>query len=80
MGILGVEHRTPDRKAWVRCPNLPNNLRVHTEYALIKSVGPKVLWAFAAETTSARHRRIFSSHSVSCLNCGGGDRWCRYLS
>ncbi|GFW26566.1 hypothetical protein TNCV_1165001 [Trichonephila clavipes] len=23
----------------------PNTLRVHTEYVLIKSVGPKVLWA-----------------------------------
>ncbi|GFW50571.1 uncharacterized protein TNCV_2888741 [Trichonephila clavipes] len=23
----------------------PNNLRVHTEYVLVKSVGPKVLWA-----------------------------------
>ncbi|GFT12805.1 uncharacterized protein TNCV_5095391 [Trichonephila clavipes] len=24
---------------------LPNTLRVHTEYVLVKSVGPKVLWA-----------------------------------
>ncbi|GFW45128.1 hypothetical protein TNCV_716301 [Trichonephila clavipes] len=31
----------------------PNNLRVHTGYVLVKSVGPKVLWAVAAETTSA---------------------------
>ncbi|GFX12324.1 uncharacterized protein TNCV_63701 [Trichonephila clavipes] len=23
----------------------PNTLRVHTEYVLVKSVGPKVLWA-----------------------------------
>ncbi|GFT56430.1 uncharacterized protein TNCV_2334011 [Trichonephila clavipes] len=23
----------------------PNTLRVHTEYLLVKSVGPKVLWA-----------------------------------
>ncbi|GFT79477.1 uncharacterized protein TNCV_604711 [Trichonephila clavipes] len=23
----------------------PNSLRVHTEYVLVKSVGPKVLWA-----------------------------------
>ncbi|GFV88918.1 uncharacterized protein TNCV_1227151 [Trichonephila clavipes] len=40
-----LEHRTPDRKAWFRCPIPPNNLRVHTEYVLVKSVGPKVLWA-----------------------------------
>ncbi|GFS71194.1 uncharacterized protein TNCV_5049771 [Trichonephila clavipes] len=39
-----LEHRTPHRKAWVRCPMLPNTLRVHTEYVLVKSVGPKVLW------------------------------------
>ncbi|GFU83278.1 hypothetical protein TNCV_3738891 [Trichonephila clavipes] len=26
-----LEHRTPDRKAWVRCPMPPNTLRVHTE-------------------------------------------------
>ncbi|GFV16318.1 uncharacterized protein TNCV_999991 [Trichonephila clavipes] len=25
-------------------PVPPNTLRVHTEYALVKSVGPKVLW------------------------------------
>ncbi|GFS92501.1 hypothetical protein TNCV_1159871 [Trichonephila clavipes] len=35
--------RAPDSrpKAWVRCPYL----RVHTEYLLVESVGPKVLWA-----------------------------------
>ncbi|GFW09557.1 uncharacterized protein TNCV_3996631 [Trichonephila clavipes] len=40
-----LEHRTADRKGWVRCPMPPNTLRVHTEYVLVKSVGPKVLWA-----------------------------------
>ncbi|GFS90921.1 uncharacterized protein TNCV_3027671 [Trichonephila clavipes] len=40
-----LEHRTPDWKAWVRCPMPPNTLRVYTEYVLVKSVGPKVLWA-----------------------------------
>ncbi|GFT66410.1 o-acyltransferase like protein [Trichonephila clavipes] len=39
------EHRTPDRKAWVRFPMPPNILRVHTEYVLVKSVGPKALRA-----------------------------------
>ncbi|GFU85339.1 uncharacterized protein TNCV_2386441 [Trichonephila clavipes] len=27
------------------CPMPPNTLRVHTEFILIKLVGPKVLWA-----------------------------------
>ncbi|GFU10286.1 ATP-dependent DNA helicase [Trichonephila clavipes] len=39
-----LEHRTPDRKTWVRCLKPPNTLRVHTEYVLVESVGPKVLW------------------------------------
>ncbi|GFV01673.1 hypothetical protein TNCV_3050661 [Trichonephila clavipes] len=45
LGITGLEHRTPDRKAWVQCPMPPNTHRVHTEYVLVKSVGPKVSWA-----------------------------------
>ncbi|GFU53746.1 uncharacterized protein TNCV_4171431 [Trichonephila clavipes] len=72
-----LEHRTPDRKAWVRCPMPPNTLRVHMEYMLVKSVGPKVLWA---EITSAGDWKIFPSPSVRCLNCGGEYRWCRHLS
>ncbi|GFV71360.1 hypothetical protein TNCV_3133511 [Trichonephila clavipes] len=47
----------------------PNILRVHTEYVLVKSVGPKVLWA---EITSAGDWRIFPFPSVPCLNCRGG--------
>ncbi|GFU51893.1 hypothetical protein TNCV_3733991 [Trichonephila clavipes] len=43
VGSCWLEHGTPDRKAWVRCPMLPNTLRVHAEYVLVKSVGPKVL-------------------------------------
>ncbi|GFX64165.1 hypothetical protein TNCV_1507821 [Trichonephila clavipes] len=39
-----LEHRTPDRKVWVRGPIPPNTFRVHAEYVLVKSVGPKVLW------------------------------------
>ncbi|GFX82612.1 uncharacterized protein TNCV_1192871 [Trichonephila clavipes] len=27
-----LEHRTPDRKAWVRYPTPPNTLRVHTDF------------------------------------------------
>ncbi|GFV30147.1 hypothetical protein TNCV_96241 [Trichonephila clavipes] len=40
-----LEHRTPDGKVWVRCPMPPNTLRVHSEYVLVKSVGPNFLWA-----------------------------------
>ncbi|GFX80177.1 uncharacterized protein TNCV_2108211 [Trichonephila clavipes] len=78
VGQVGRD-RTPDRKAWVRCPMPPITLRVHTEYVLVKSVGAKVLWAVAAETTGAGDWRIFPSPPVPCLNCGGGDRWCHHL-
>ncbi|GFX76651.1 uncharacterized protein TNCV_3163691 [Trichonephila clavipes] len=40
-----LDHRTPGRKSCVRCSMSPNTLRVHTQYVLIKSVGPKVFWA-----------------------------------
>ncbi|GFW37361.1 hypothetical protein TNCV_859681 [Trichonephila clavipes] len=58
----------------------PNIFRVRTEYVLNKPVGPKVLWAVAAETTSAEDWRTFPSPPVPCLNSGGGDRRCRHLS
>ncbi|GFV86321.1 hypothetical protein TNCV_2093601 [Trichonephila clavipes] len=54
-------------------------LRVHTEYVLVKSVGLKVLWVVATETTSAGKWRLFPSPPVPSLNCRGGDRWCRHL-
>ncbi|GFW82597.1 uncharacterized protein TNCV_3491691 [Trichonephila clavipes] len=65
-----LEHRTPYRKEWVRCPMPPNTLRVHTEYVLVKSMDPKSC------RLSHEHRdwRIFPSPSVPCRNCGGGDR------
>ncbi|GFV95611.1 hypothetical protein TNCV_4576121 [Trichonephila clavipes] len=53
---------------------IPNTLRVHKEYVLVKSVGPKVLWAVSVELTSAEGWRIFPSPPVPCLNCGGADR------
>ncbi|GFU76858.1 transposable element Tc3 transposase [Trichonephila clavipes] len=58
-------------------PVPPNTLRVHAEYVLVKSVGPKVLWA---ESRVQGDWRIFPYPSVPCQNCGGGDRWCRLLS
>ncbi|GFV35739.1 hypothetical protein TNCV_1261891 [Trichonephila clavipes] len=58
LGSLVLEHQTPERKAFVRCPIPPNTLRVHTENVLVKSVGPKVLWAVAAEIlTITPHQR-----------------------
>ncbi|GFV09735.1 uncharacterized protein TNCV_2597901 [Trichonephila clavipes] len=47
----------------------PNTLRVHTEYVLVKSVGPKVLWAESLVQGTGEN---FTS--VPCLNCGGGER------
>ncbi|GFU67593.1 hypothetical protein TNCV_1643421 [Trichonephila clavipes] len=66
-----LEHRTPDRKAWIRCPMPPNTLRVHTEYVLAKSVGPKS----CEMSHECRNWRIFPFPPVPCLNCGDGDRW-----
>ncbi|GFW02481.1 hypothetical protein TNCV_2454971 [Trichonephila clavipes] len=43
----------------------PNTLQVHTEYVLVKSVGPKVLWA------GSRLQGL--SPPVLCQNCGGCD-------
>ncbi|GFT30062.1 uncharacterized protein TNCV_715281 [Trichonephila clavipes] len=54
----------------------PNTLRVHTEYVLVKSVGPKS----CGLSHKRRDWRIFPSPSVQCRNCRGGDRWCRHLS
>ncbi|GFV64581.1 EGF-like repeat and discoidin I-like domain-containing protein 3 [Trichonephila clavipes] len=48
----------------------PNTLRVHTEYVLDKSVGPKS----CGLSHERRDWRIFPSPSVSYRNCGGGDR------
>ncbi|GFV90137.1 hypothetical protein TNCV_4378531 [Trichonephila clavipes] len=58
----------------------PNTLREHTECVLVKSVGPKVLWVVAAETTGAGGWKMFLSPPVPCLNCGDGYRWCRHPS
>ncbi|GFX56509.1 uncharacterized protein TNCV_74551 [Trichonephila clavipes] len=57
-------------------PMPPNTLRVYTEYVLVKSVGPKS----SGLSHERRDWRRFPSPSVPCRYCGGGDRWCRYLS
>ncbi|GFT45452.1 hypothetical protein TNCV_349211 [Trichonephila clavipes] len=48
----------------------PNSIRVHTEYVLSKSVGPKVLWSVAAEITGAWSWRIFPYPPIPCRNWG----------
>ncbi|GFX45165.1 hypothetical protein TNCV_3432131 [Trichonephila clavipes] len=58
-----LEHRTPDQKAWVRCQMPPNTLRVHTEYVLVKSVGPKVLWAKSRVQGTGEFFPHLESHS-----------------
>ncbi|GFW75224.1 uncharacterized protein TNCV_449281 [Trichonephila clavipes] len=45
VGSLGVRAPDPGPESLGSMPVLPNTLRVRTEYVLIKSVGPKVLWA-----------------------------------
>ncbi|GFU90009.1 protein charlatan [Trichonephila clavipes] len=64
-----LEHRTPDRKAWIRCPMPPNTLRVHTEYVLVKSVGP-----LSCVLSHERRDWRISPLQFPCRNCGGGDR------
>ncbi|GFU03634.1 hypothetical protein TNCV_199781 [Trichonephila clavipes] len=44
-------------------------LRVHTEHVLVKSAGPKVLWAESRVQSTGEY---FPPPSVTCLNCGGG--------
>ncbi|GFU12749.1 hypothetical protein TNCV_54811 [Trichonephila clavipes] len=42
----------------------PNTLRVNTEYALVKLVGPKVLWSVAAKATELSRPLGRASHSL----------------
>ncbi|GFV77658.1 hypothetical protein TNCV_616781 [Trichonephila clavipes] len=41
----------------------PNTLRVHTENMLVKSVGPKVLWAESRVQGTGEYFPPFQSHS-----------------
>ncbi|GFU03922.1 hypothetical protein TNCV_198211 [Trichonephila clavipes] len=49
----------------------PNTLRVHTEYVLVKSVGP---YSPVGSFTSAGTGECFPPLQFTCRNCGGGDR------
>ncbi|GFT75983.1 uncharacterized protein TNCV_1255091 [Trichonephila clavipes] len=59
-----LEHRPPDRKARVRCPMPPNTLRVPTEHVLVKSVGPKVLWAESRVQETGEYFPLIQSHGM----------------
>ncbi|GFT11486.1 uncharacterized protein TNCV_2523061 [Trichonephila clavipes] len=48
----------------------PNTLRVHTEYVLVKSVGP---YSLVGLITSAGTGEYFPQLQFTCKNCGGGD-------
>ncbi|GFX88269.1 hypothetical protein TNCV_1066851 [Trichonephila clavipes] len=46
-------------------PVVPNTLRVHTEYVLIKSVGPKVLWAESRVQGNGENLPPFQFHVLN---------------
>ncbi|GFV28406.1 uncharacterized protein TNCV_5071741 [Trichonephila clavipes] len=58
-----LEHRTPDWKAWVRCPMPPHTLQIHTVYVLVKSVVPKVLWAESRVQGTGEYFSPLQTHS-----------------
>ncbi|GFX49119.1 uncharacterized protein TNCV_3077371 [Trichonephila clavipes] len=51
----------------------PNTFRVHTEYVLIKSVGPKVLWAESRVQGTGEYFPPLQSHGkIVEVEIGGG--------
>ncbi|GFW30126.1 uncharacterized protein TNCV_1054371 [Trichonephila clavipes] len=66
-----LEHRTPDRKSWVRCPMPPNTLRVYTEYLLVKSVGPKVSCGLNHECRRLENISLQSHGKIVEVEIGG---------
>ncbi|GFV05705.1 uncharacterized protein TNCV_2450331 [Trichonephila clavipes] len=68
-----LQHRTPDRKARVQCPMPPNTLRVHMEYALVKSAAPKVLWTESRMQGTGEYFPPFQSHGEAAV-----AEWYRY--
>ncbi|GFT72517.1 uncharacterized protein TNCV_973831 [Trichonephila clavipes] len=74
-----LEHRTPDRMAWVRCPMPLNTLRVHTEYVLLKSVGSKVLWAESRVQGTGEYFPPLQSHGkIVEVEIGGVTIYCPF--
>ncbi|GFT33777.1 uncharacterized protein TNCV_4382901 [Trichonephila clavipes] len=49
-------------------PDATNTLRVHTDYVLVKSLGPKILWAESRVQGTGEY-----FPPVPWQNCGGGD-------
>ncbi|GFX43337.1 hypothetical protein TNCV_2390451 [Trichonephila clavipes] len=66
-----LEHRTPDRKAWVRCPMPPNTLRVHTDlHAEIVEVEIEVV--SPSIVPSGNFAEL--NHTVTCMVLKANDR------
>ncbi|GFU97465.1 hypothetical protein TNCV_1913201 [Trichonephila clavipes] len=53
----------------------PNTLRVHTEFVLVKSVGLKILWAVAAETTEEQLQGFASLEAVDRRPPNKSENW-----
>ncbi|GFS49578.1 uncharacterized protein TNCV_821261 [Trichonephila clavipes] len=70
---LRLGHWTPYRKAWVQCPMPSNTLREHTENVLVKSVGPKVLWAESRVQGTGEYFPPIQCHGkIMKVDIGGG--------
>ncbi|GFU48358.1 uncharacterized protein TNCV_3342501 [Trichonephila clavipes] len=78
-GEKWLEHQSPDRKAWVRCPKSPNTLRVQTEYVLVKSEGPKVLWAESRVQGTGEYFSPLQFHAqIGEVEIGGVAIYCSF--
>ncbi|GFU25300.1 uncharacterized protein TNCV_1739441 [Trichonephila clavipes] len=55
-------HAHSNGEACVRCPLPPNTLRVHTEYVLVKSVGPKALWDESQVQGTGKYFPLLQTH------------------
>ncbi|GFW92319.1 uncharacterized protein TNCV_3542051 [Trichonephila clavipes] len=72
-----LEHRTPDRKAWVRCH------QIRSEYTRskcsFKSVGPKDLWAESRVQGTGEYFLPFQSHGkIVEVEIGGAAIYCPF--
>ncbi|GFW92815.1 uncharacterized protein TNCV_1736081 [Trichonephila clavipes] len=57
----------------------PNTLRVHTEYVLVKSVGPKVLWAESRVQGTGEYFPPLQAHGkIVEVEIGGVAIYCSF--
>ncbi|GFX02722.1 uncharacterized protein TNCV_2011661 [Trichonephila clavipes] len=69
--VWWLEHQTPDRKAWVRCPQIPSEY-IRSMYVLAKSVGPKVLWPESGVQETGEYFLPLQSHGkIGEVEIGG---------